>query len=630
MPNSRIAAVGDSLFFALLGVAFLLDLTGGLRIGRGWYRLSLHDPAHVLGAAVVVVLVRHLIVRHPSMRDRLAARRRARAPSPDLSLRPLSPRDAAIAGVVMTAATLILLHTQVGMLTGVPDRGDPLLSMWMLAWVAHQLPAHPLHLFDANIFYPAIGTLAYSDATLLPGLICAPFLWAGVPVAVMHGVLFCASFVLAGVMMALLARAVTGRTVPALVAGILFAFSPYRLSTYSHLQMQGVFLMPLALLFLLRTLEHGRRRDGWWLGASVAGQALWSVYLATYLCVGLAVVFAGRWLAGHFQLRARWRALGPAVVVALAILGPYSVPYWMARHAVGERPRDEVRNFSAEASDFLGVNEMDVLYGPIFHRNTIVERQLFPGVAPLVLAAVALVPPVAPLAAVSGAAALVAVDASLGMNGTTFRALYDIAAPVRALRVPARFAAVVGLFLALMSAIGLARLSDRWPTNWLARAATVALIALALVEGLPALELSPPPLTAPGIYRALAADPGAPIVDLPLPQTDAEYWIDPTYMYYSTFHWHPLLNGYSGFVPTWYARLVVASRELPSDDALRVFRQAGARYLVLHREFYHANRYHEITATLDERRDLRLVARENAPEGESSLYQFVGEIPKVF
>ena len=35
------------------------------------------------------------------------------------------------------------------------DNGDAQLNEWILAWVAHQLPRAPAHLFDANIFYPA-------------------------------------------------------------------------------------------------------------------------------------------------------------------------------------------------------------------------------------------------------------------------------------------------------------------------------------------------------------------------------------------------------------------------------------------------------------------------------------------
>ena len=63
----------------------------------------------------------------------------------------------------------------------VPDMNDSFFNIWRLSWVAHQLVHQPTALFDANIFYPARHTLAYSDAMLLVGLAGAPFLWAGVP-----------------------------------------------------------------------------------------------------------------------------------------------------------------------------------------------------------------------------------------------------------------------------------------------------------------------------------------------------------------------------------------------------------------------------------------------------------------
>ena len=59
--------------------------------------------------------------------------------------------------------------------TSIFSHHDPYFSIWRLAWVAHALATSPRHLFDANIFYPATGTLAYSDATLLEGVLAAPF-----------------------------------------------------------------------------------------------------------------------------------------------------------------------------------------------------------------------------------------------------------------------------------------------------------------------------------------------------------------------------------------------------------------------------------------------------------------------
>ena len=43
------------------------------------------------------------------------------------------------------------------------DTADTVLHEWIMAWVAHQTVTNPLHLFDANIFFPERGTLAYSD-----------------------------------------------------------------------------------------------------------------------------------------------------------------------------------------------------------------------------------------------------------------------------------------------------------------------------------------------------------------------------------------------------------------------------------------------------------------------------------
>jgi hypothetical protein len=621
MIRARIASIGDWLFFVLLALASLVELTGGLRIGRGWYRVTATEPARLVLAAVVVLLVRHLWIRHPSLRERLAARRaRRKAGSLDRPLSWPSRAEWLTAICVMALATASLMKDQIAIITGVLDRGDPFFSMWRLAWIAHQLVADPLHFWDANVFHPATNTFAYSDATLLPGLLTAPFLWLGVPVAIMHGVLYVISFFAAALAMFVLARAVTGSFLPALFAGILFGFYPYRISTYSHLEMQGVFLMPLALLFLLRVLESGRLRDGIALGASVALQTLWSLYLGAYLCVGLGGVALVRWSAGHFSLRPRLRAIAAALAVVAVVMGPYSLRYWNAREAVGDRPRDETRVYSAEPRDFFVLNEMNRLYGRALFRDINAERMLYPGTSALVFGAVALVPPVTPLAAAAAAGAVIAVDSSLGVHGTAFTWLFEKAPIFRAFRVPARFGTVLGLFITLMAALGLARVERRWPGR-ASRAFAAAIVWFAAFELRPALPLSATPTAPPSIYAALPERGPVVLVDLPLPNDNSEYWIDPTYMYYSTFHWGRLLNGYSGFTPAWYPRLQVASREFPSDESIRVFKEQGAEYAAIHEEFYPAGRYREIVTALGARSDVQLIGTRASPAGEHRLYR---------
>jgi hypothetical protein len=52
---------------------------------------------------------------------------------------------------------------------GRTDNADGQFAIWNVAWVARTLVVDPLHVFDANIFYPHRWTLAYSEANLGAG-----------------------------------------------------------------------------------------------------------------------------------------------------------------------------------------------------------------------------------------------------------------------------------------------------------------------------------------------------------------------------------------------------------------------------------------------------------------------------
>jgi hypothetical protein len=103
-----------------------------------------------------------------------------------------------------------LLHEQLRHLDSVPDLGDPLFSIWRVAWVAHQIVADPWHLFDANIFYPEHLTLTLSDPVLLPAMSVSPLLALGVHPTVVYNLLLMSGFWLSGVATYLLVERLTG------------------------------------------------------------------------------------------------------------------------------------------------------------------------------------------------------------------------------------------------------------------------------------------------------------------------------------------------------------------------------------------------------------------------------------
>src|SRR5215510_6113325 len=57
------------------------------------------------------------------------------------------------------------------------DNNDGQLSIWNVAWVARTLVVDPVHVFDANIFYPHTNTLAYSENNLGAGILAIPAYW---------------------------------------------------------------------------------------------------------------------------------------------------------------------------------------------------------------------------------------------------------------------------------------------------------------------------------------------------------------------------------------------------------------------------------------------------------------------
>ena len=102
------------------------------------------------------------------------------------------------------------------------DLGDPLLNAWILACDAHALTTDPLHLFDANIFYPFPQPLTYSDALLSGALLVAPVTLVTHNAVLAYNVLLLTCLWLAGFGMCLLVRDVTQHEMAAVVAGCLF------------------------------------------------------------------------------------------------------------------------------------------------------------------------------------------------------------------------------------------------------------------------------------------------------------------------------------------------------------------------------------------------------------------------
>ena len=577
--------------------------------------------------------------------------------------------------LVFTVLTAVMTYPQILHLRDrVHDDGDPLLNTWALAWVAHQLPRAPAHLFDANIFYPERRTLAYSETLLLPAAFAAPLHWLGVGPLLVYNIVFLSGFIVSGAGTALLVRTLTNSAAAGFIAGLVFAFLPYRIDHFPHLQLQQTQCLPFAMWAFHRLLQMGRLRDGVLFGAFTAGQILSCMYYGLFLLPYMAVVCGAMLIAERRLPTDRVVALAVAAVITLAAVIPVGMAYLGARRVVGERGRQEVVDGSATWRNYLAPAEANALYGNAFARFMQSERRLFPGFVAMALAIVALFPskPREETAqritkttetqprrhegtkkafdafvssslrgcifAVSwfrgcnvrlayALGLLLAFDVSLGFNGFTYRVLYDYFLPFRALRIPARMGLFVGFSLAVLAGYGIARVANRVQSATMRRVVFVTAAVLMLAEyASKPIELAAIRTGAPEVYADIIRDrgdsPTAALFEFPASSQD-----DPTYLYYSTFHWQNLVNGYSGFFPPSYVRLMDAMRALPDDGSLSALRARGTRYLVVHGERLYGDRYETLIPLLDKRTDLALVSRrhwfDRDKHSEISAYRLI-------
>lgn len=625
----------DLACLALLVAAAIVTIWGGVRIRLGAARLSLTSPLRLLLWTLALAIVRHLVSRSvPVYRDlprRLAGWRRAAVVN-DVAQPPGGTRSRAFPlgiALLLTALTAVMTYPQVWHLhDAVYDPGDPLLNLWVLRWIAHQLPIDPVHLFDGNIFAPERFTLAYSETLLAPALLTAPLAWLGVSSLVVYNLVFAAGFIASGIGAALLVRDLTGDAGAACVAGVIFAFLPFRFDHFAQLQLQQGQWIPLSLWALHRVLWRARLRDGVWLGVFVAAQLLSCMYYGVFLALYLVVV--GGWLLAWQS--ASWRTRVPilvsGVMVALVLFAPAASAYLAARDVVGQRGLFENIGFSAAWTDYLAAPDTNRVYGWTAARfGGGVERQLFQGIVAMALAAFALWPPWSAVRAAYALGLAFAVDITLGFNGLTYPFLYEHLPVLRALRIPALAVILVGFSLAVLAGFGVARIAAKMPTrrsrSWL----TAGLSAAVVVECFSApVSLTTIPQAPPAIYadllRDVAATSPAAIVEVPMIFAQDPHYQDPIYMYYSTFHWQRMVNGYSGFFPPSYLELAAFMRTFPDARSLRALRERDVRHALIHGERLSIEEYQQLIRTIDGCRcGLALVARRPWQGSEISLYR---------
>lgn len=302
-------------------------------------------------------------------------------------------REIGLAAFFFLLATLVFLWPlPLHLSDGMVDLWDAKLNAWILHWDFHQTFRAPLRLFEANIFYPAKDTLAFSENLYGVAVFGFPLYAAGVSTLTAYNVLFLLGMFLSALSAWALARYVTGDALASILAGVVYAFLPWRIAHIPQIQFQWGAFLALLLLFLLRYLDGGRRRDLILFGLCFLWNGLTNVHYALFAGMLAFLVLAYEAVAGT-EAR-RWaRILSSLLSLTFAglLLIPFFLPYRNVAKLYGmRRSFEEMEYYSGRLLDFLVAGSQNRLYGPLTKQWERPEANFFPGLIPLVLAVVAL------------------------------------------------------------------------------------------------------------------------------------------------------------------------------------------------------------------------------------------------
>ena len=188
------------------------------------------------------------------------------------------------------------------------------------------------------------------------------------------------------------------------------------------------------------------------------------------------------------------------------------------------------------------------------------------------------------------------------------------------LRAAARITVVVMLALAVIGAHGTASLLRRY-RGGRRRAVALGLGLLVCAEYLSvpiSTQAVPVGDEVPEVYHWLSSQNGRfAIVEYPFQPSGRT---EALRLYYSTYHWKDLVNGYSGYFPPLFLELRRLSPEFPSDTTIRVLEAIGVRFVILDSALYADDWARVHKALTSYRNRLRFVRQFD----ETHVYEVIG------
>ncbi len=346
--------------------------------------------------------------------------KRAGSPKGHRALLPRRRFVALLWGCALLAPVVYLPRTLVSPLSLIPCGrpepnhllGDPVINLSVMGRAWNRFDAADYRLHDDRVLAPYPDAWPLGEPFILPALVGYPFARLSGSLALGYDVPYLLSCVVGVAAAGALLAEVAGPGWVALGGALLWGWGPARLNNLGVLSTLWSGFVPLGLTFVIRFLRRRRTRDAAFAAAAWVALGLGSLYGLVMGSTVLALLLVVA--ATEPAARRRLPVLVAAFVPVAAFLAAVYEPLFHLREAYGIELDQRV--IEGHAADLAALLHEGVFSGPL--------RSLFDPIVPgLPEGASALFPPLAALAALGAAAALLRRPATGRRRGRFERSL---------------------------------------------------------------------------------------------------------------------------------------------------------------------------------------------------------------
>ncbi len=472
---------------------------------------------------------------------------------------------------------------------------------YILNWNIHALTHSPLQIFQAPFFYPHKFTLAFSDPLFTSSLIALPFVLLFQQPFLAYSVNILIAFILNGFFTYLLTFQLTKKTLPALVSGILVAFSIGRLDTLEHLQVFSFYWLPLGLYFFLKLIQTNKNHFAGLVSLCFLLQIFNTIFLGFVYALAIILFSLVYWFKNQLKKSSATAVLKYFSLSLITVVVMFSPYLKVSRTFEYSRSLKDIWGGSAYFLEYFyptKTSQLEPLAQMIF------QKQPWPaylGATVSLLGVVALfilrktsIKLSLLLTSLSGFILSLGPYLQLTKHSQLkiplpYLLAFYLVPGFKSMRVPQRWSHLLLFSLAVLSGLLLAKLFKKLSQKKQLLLSFLIILLVILEIRLPLFSKPVPTFkTIPAVYKWLVDQPSSIVLEIP-----AQSWImklsskEIDRLHYRSFilkSEHKFVNGFSGFAPPAWMDHMTALRKFPQKNALATINHLKVDTIILHHQ----------------------------------------------